>query len=145
MEEKRCINWNGWWQVRPAAPHFAWGLAHVVRDSDGKIRRDVLPVVALRTTVYQVFTTSRKHKPIDTGTTEELKENGWVLDRHEVKTEAMVAGDVPAVIRLRRFLKLALRSYGLRCTRAVEVDAHGNPVGLPEPHKGEDMSDACSS
>lgn len=30
-------------------------------------------------------------------------------------------GGVPATIRLKRFLKAALRSYGLRCTEAKEI------------------------
>ena len=30
-------------------------------------------------------------------------------------------GDVSATIRLKRFLKAALRSYGLRCTEAREI------------------------
>lgn len=32
-------------------------------------------------------------------------------------------GGAPAIIRLRRFLKMALRSYGLRCTRCEPVQA----------------------
>lgn len=37
-------------------------------------------------------------------------------------------GGVPAIIRLRRFLKMSLRSYGLRCVSirpALESDARG--------------------
>ena len=30
-------------------------------------------------------------------------------------------GNVPATIRLKRFLKAALRGYGLRCTEAREI------------------------
>ena len=35
--------------------------------------------------------------------------------------EAVPGSDVPAAIRLKRFLKSALRAYGLRCTRAEEI------------------------
>jgi hypothetical protein len=34
---------------------------------------------------------------------------------------AVPGSDVPAAIRLKRFLKAALRSYGLRCTEAREI------------------------
>ena len=37
-------------------------------------------------------------------------------------------GDVPATIRLKRFLKAALRSYGLRCTECRE---HAPPCAMP--------------
>jgi hypothetical protein len=33
--------------------------------------------------------------------------------------------DVPAVVRLRRFLKLALRAFGLRAVEVAEVERHG--------------------
>jgi hypothetical protein len=35
--------------------------------------------------------------------------------------QAVPGSDVPAIIRLRRFLKMALRSYGLKCTEAREI------------------------
>ena len=35
--------------------------------------------------------------------------------------QAVPGSDVPAIIRLRRFLKAALRGYGLRCIRAEEI------------------------
>jgi hypothetical protein len=34
-----------------------------------------------------------------------------------------LASDAPAIIRLRKFLKTALRSYRLKCVSAVEVAA----------------------
>jgi hypothetical protein len=40
--------------------------------------------------------------------------------------------DVPAIARLRRFLKMALRSYALRCESAWMEDEEGRPIGLPE-------------
>ncbi len=52
-------------------------------------------------------------------------------------------GDVPATIRLKRFLKAALRSYGLKCTECREapdqaggptpatIDQAGGPRGQP--------------
>jgi hypothetical protein len=36
---------------------------------------------------------------------------------------ALPGWGVPAVLRLRRFLKAALRAYGLRCLKVVEVPA----------------------
>jgi hypothetical protein len=43
-------------------------------------------------------------------------------ERFQLTVEAVPGwGDVPAIIRLRRFLKAALRSYGLRCTEAREI------------------------
>ena len=44
-----------------------------------------------------------------------------------------VPGDVPAIIRLRKFLKMALRSYGLRCTEIREIP---EPEPEPEPDRG---------
>lgn len=55
--------------------------------------------------------------------------------------EAVPGGDVPATIRLKRFLKAALRGYGLRCTEAREIhnpaprvasDLQDPPEALPE-------------
>jgi hypothetical protein len=37
-----------------------------------------------------------------------------------------IPGPVPPEIRLRRFLKMALRGYGLRCTGCREVAAEQN-------------------
>ena len=37
-------------------------------------------------------------------------------------------GDVPAIIRLRRFLKAALRSYRLRCIRCEPLQDEGHAV-----------------
>jgi hypothetical protein len=34
---------------------------------------------------------------------------------------------IPALIRLKRFLKAALRAYGLKAVSAVEVDAGASP------------------
>jgi hypothetical protein len=39
---------------------------------------------------------------------------------------ALPGWGVPAVVRLRRFLKCALRAYGLRCVEIIEV-----PVAAP--------------
>ncbi len=37
-------------------------------------------------------------------------------------------GDVPATIRLKRFLKAALRSYGLKCIECREADRPDEPL-----------------
>jgi hypothetical protein len=41
--------------------------------------------------------------------------------------------DVPAVVRLRAFLKDCLRRYGLRCVRAKQVDEAETSEAAPEP------------
>jgi hypothetical protein len=46
-------------------------------------------------------------------------------------------GDVPPIIRLRRFLKAALRSYGLRCTEIRETPPEGREVD------GSGRNDEC--
>lgn len=53
--------------------------------------------------------------------------------RYQLTIEAMPGEDGTAapVLRLRAWLKRGLRLYGLRCTAAHEIDAMGNPVGLP--------------
>ncbi len=50
----------------------------------------------------------------------------------------------PAIIRLRRFLKAALRSYGLKCTECRE--APGKPVAPspPEARSGPERPDVQS-
>jgi hypothetical protein len=40
-----------------------------------------------------------------------------------VTLSALPAWSVPAVLRLRRFLKAALRAYGLRCIEVIEMTA----------------------
>jgi len=40
-----------------------------------------------------------------------------MMQRFVITLTASDQGDVPAVIRLRRFLKMALRSFRLRCVR----------------------------
>jgi hypothetical protein len=49
-------------------------------------------------------------------------------ERYQLTLEAL-PDSAPAVIRLRRFLKAALRAYGLRCTSAVEL----HPESAPKP------------
>jgi hypothetical protein len=47
--------------------------------------------------------------------------------------------DAPVAIRLRHFLKAALRAWGLRCTRAVELpDDEQNTVPADEAGKIEE-------
>ena len=55
--------------------------------------------------------------------------------RFRVHLEAP-ADDVPAAIRLRRFLKMALRSFNLRCTGIVQTpDAEPDaPPTMPKEH-----------
>jgi hypothetical protein len=58
--------------------------------------------------------------------------------RFEITLEALPTDDgAPPVVRLRRFLKAALRSFGLRCVECRQVDAaedaaSGPPVGRRE-------------
>lgn len=42
-------------------------------------------------------------------------------EKFRLDLEALPDGGAPAVIRLKRFLKMALRAYGLRCTAAVQL------------------------
>lgn len=42
--------------------------------------------------------------------------------------------DVPAVVRLRRFLKMALRGYGLRCLDVEEVNPPPRPAAPSHAH-----------
>lgn len=53
-------------------------------------------------------------------------------ERYRLDLEAVPDFGAPAVIRLRRFLKAALRAYGLRCTSAVELHPDGEEAGPPE-------------
>jgi hypothetical protein len=55
-------------------------------------------------------------------------------ERYLVELRAEGAGP-PAAIRLRRWLKACLRSYGLRCVSVEEVrtPAQAGPPGPPEP------------
>jgi hypothetical protein len=59
-------------------------------------------------------------------------------ERYRLDLEAMPDGGAPAVIRLKRFLKAALRSYGLRCTAAIELH-EDSPVTEPKPVPMEDV------
>lgn len=50
--------------------------------------------------------------------------------------------DVPAIVRLRRWLKAGLRSYGLRCTDAREIrpgDDQGDDSTTPTTITEEDL------
>ena len=49
-------------------------------------------------------------------------------------------GNVPATIRLKRFLKAALRSYGLKCTEAREI-----LPPCPTPPDGQNLAGASCS
>jgi hypothetical protein len=44
-------------------------------------------------------------------------------------------GAASAIIRLRRFLKAALRSYGLRCVRCEAADSALTPLGAEQPRR----------
>jgi hypothetical protein len=56
-------------------------------------------------------------------------------ERFNLTLEAL-PDSAPAVIRLKRFLKAALRSYGLRCTAAVQL--HGDSPTSTAPVLTED-------
>jgi hypothetical protein len=45
-------------------------------------------------------------------------------------------GGVPVIIRLRRFLKMALRSYGMRCLECRETPAQPQATGRTEHRPG---------
>jgi hypothetical protein len=53
-------------------------------------------------------------------------------ERYRLTLEALPDGGAPPIIRLRRFLKAALRSYGLRCTAVVQLH-EDSPVSEPKP------------
>jgi hypothetical protein len=42
-------------------------------------------------------------------------------ERYRIDLESIPDFGAPPIIRLRRFLKAALRAYGLKCTSAVEL------------------------
>lgn len=52
-------------------------------------------------------------------------------------------GSAPPIVRLRRALKALLRSHGLRCVSAIELDQQGRPLGLqPQQPEVEVLRDA---
>jgi hypothetical protein len=55
-------------------------------------------------------------------------------ERYRLDLEALPSWGAPAVIRLRRFLKAALRAYGLKCTSATVLHSDGKP----DPLAGEE-------
>jgi hypothetical protein len=58
-------------------------------------------------------------------------------ERFSLTLEAPPDGGAPGPIRLKRFLKMALRAYGLRCTSAVELH-EDTPPAEPSPVPMED-------
>jgi hypothetical protein len=56
--------------------------------------------------------------------------------------QAVPGSDVPPIIRLRRFLKAALRSYGLRC---VECREHASPCPMPPDGQSIDPAPVAGS
>jgi hypothetical protein len=56
-------------------------------------------------------------------------------ERFALILEALPDGGVPAVVRLRRFLKAALRGYALRCVSVVEV-AREKPADVESAPRG---------
>ncbi len=54
------------------------------------------------------------------GTGEQLVSQPRTIRQRFLLTIEATDSEIPVPVRLRRFLKSALRSYGLRCTRAVE-------------------------
>jgi hypothetical protein len=57
-------------------------------------------------------------------------------ETYRLTLEALPDGGAPPIIRLRRFLKAALRSYGLRCTAAVQLH-EDSPATAPAPIRVE--------
>ena len=57
-------------------------------------------------------------------------------ERYALTLESL-PDDAPPIIRLRRFLKMALRAYGLRCTSAVQLH-DDSPVTEPKLVSMED-------
>lgn len=45
-------------------------------------------------------------------------------ERYTIELEAVAGWRVPGIVRLRKALKLLLRSFGLRCVRCEPVDGH---------------------
>jgi hypothetical protein len=60
-------------------------------------------------------------------------------ERFVVELVAQPDGDAPAVIRLRHFLKAALRAWGLRCTGVRQVNA--TPTPPPGATSGPPVAD----
>ena len=58
-------------------------------------------------------------------------------ERYRLDLEALPDGGAPAAIRLKRFLKMALRAYGLRCVAAVQLHKDAT-VTEPSPVPLED-------
>jgi hypothetical protein len=58
-------------------------------------------------------------------------------ERYRLDLEALPDGGAPGPIRLKRFLKMALRAYGLRCLAAVELH-EDSPATEPKPVSMED-------
>jgi hypothetical protein len=52
-------------------------------------------------------------------------------DTFALTIKTVPGSDVPPIIRLRHFLKLALRSYGLRCIECRETHRPPAPPALP--------------
>ena len=46
--------------------------------------------------------------------------------------ESVPGSDVPAAVRLKRFLKAALRGYGLKCTECRETGPQSNTFATTE-------------
>jgi hypothetical protein len=73
---------------------------------------------------------------LQTGRQDTLKEIATGLSRCKPEPERFALtlqavpgwGDVPAAIRLKRFLKMPLRAYGLKCTECRE---HARPCPMP--------------
>lgn len=107
--------------LQPPSPHMRWlGL---LESSDSGLRP-----VALAKTLSACL-----------GATQALWMRGTLLfapskwrdegtaERVTITLEASGAG-APLMVRLRRFLKFALRTFGLRCVRVAPFDGRGMPV-----------------
>ena len=76
------------------------------------------------------MTKRRRGRSQDMGETITQLERRVLADRPRCGRFALVLqavpdpGGAPAIIRLRRFLKMALRSYGLRCVRCERAEGH---------------------
>jgi hypothetical protein len=77
-----------------------------------------------------VVLTGTEHSKNETNDTGVCRSAPWrkrperkAIERFAIVLQATTdRDDVPAIIRLRRFLKMALRSYGLRCVEIKPAD-----------------------
>ncbi len=58
-----------------------------------------------------------------------------MAERYTIVVQSVPGSDVPVINRLRRFLKMALRAYSLRCVEIREMSATTPPRPSPRPSR----------